>query len=236
MSHFDNKYYKTGEKTEKLVIFIHGYNGTPEAIDYAMQWLRTFLKNAVLVVPRAPQTCEKDAQNRQWLSFYQVDPEAKFRDPTVSTDGIFGIFDALASSFAEMAEKINIFIDEMQHKFGIDDAHTYVAGFSQGAMLTLYTALSRKQKLGGAIMVAGIVAGRPRLQNEIYSKPPLLVLHGQDDATVQFKTLPHTLSWLEEHGLKYECHTYPELAHRMNEAEMQTAANFINKNFPNNKE
>ena len=230
MSHFDNKYYKTGEKTKNLVVFVHGYNGTPEAIDYAVQWLRGFLEDAVVVVPRAPDICEKNGENLQWLSFYQVDPEARFRNIETSTPEIFGIFDALDSSFARVAAEINIFVDEMQRKFGIDDEHTYLMGFSQGAMLTLYAALSRKQKLGGAVMVAGIVAGRPRLEKDIHSRPRLLVLHGQDDTTVQFKTLPYTLGWLEEHGLKYECHTYPDLAHRMSEAEMKKAADFINGN------
>lgn len=227
MSHFDNKYYKIGEKPKNLVIFVHGYNGTPEAVDYAVQWLRGYLKDSVLIVPRAPQVCEKNEENLQWLSFYQVDPEARFRNTDTSTVDIFGIFDALAPSFAEVASEMNAFINEMQDKFAIDDAHTYLMGFSQGAMITLYTALSRKQKLGGAIMVAGIVAGRPQLEKDIRSKPPLLVLHGQDDTTVQFKTLPHTLAWLEEHGVRYECHTYPNLAHRMNEAEMKKAADFI---------
>lgn len=229
MSHFDNKYYKTGEKTKKLVIFVHGYNGKPEAIDYAVQWLRADLKDAVLVVPRAPEVCEKNGDNLQWLSFYQVDPKALFRDVKTSVADIFGIFDALAPSFSEVAAEMNAFIDEMQQKFGVDDAHTYLMGFSQGAMITLYTALSRKQTLGAAIMVAGIAAGRPQLEKEINSRPPLLVLHGQDDTTVQFKTLPYTLAWLEEHGLKYECHTYPQLAHQMNEAEMKKIAVFINK-------
>lgn len=230
MSHFDNKYYKTGEKVEKLVVFIHGYNGTPEAIDYAVQWLRANVHNAVIVVPRAPHPCEKDTNNLQWLSFYQVDPDVRFRNPEASTAEIFGIFDALASSFAQVSGEMNEFIDEMQQQFGIDDAHTFVMGFSQGAMLSCYTALSRKQPLGGCIMVAGIIAGRPLLKNSIISRPKMVLLHGQDDATVQFKTFPHTLVWLEENELKYECHTYPDLAHRMNEAEMQKAAEFINQN------
>ena len=228
MSHFNNKYYKTGEKTEKLVVFIHGYNGTPEAIDYALQWLLENVKNAVIVVPRAPHVCEKDAENLQWLSFYQVDPQARFRNPEVSTAEIFDIFDALAPSFAKVAGEMNVFVDEMQQQFGIDDKNTYIMGFSQGAMLTLYTALSRKNKISGAVMIAGIIAGRPLLEQDMRSKPKILLLHGQEDTTVQFKTLPHTLLWLEEHGLKYECHTYPNLAHRMLEEEMRQAGRFIN--------
>ena len=38
LSLFDNKYYKSIGKPQKLVVFIHGYNGSPEAIDYAVEY------------------------------------------------------------------------------------------------------------------------------------------------------------------------------------------------------
>ena len=227
LSHFDNKYYKTGNNPDKLLIFIHGYNGSPEAIDYAIQSLRAKLHNTVIVVPRAPDACEKDVNNLQWLSFYQVDPKARFRAPDSSVDEIFAIFDALAPSFAEMALKMNAFVDEMQQKFGIDDKHTYIAGFSQGAMIALYTALTRKQTLGGCVMLSGIVAGRPLLEKNIVSTPKLLIMHGKDDATVQYKTLPNTLKWFDQHNLQYQCHTFANLAHRMNDEEMSQLTDFV---------
>ena len=167
MSHFDNKYYKIGVNPQKLIIFIHGYNGSPEAIDYAIQSLRGKLHNAILVVPRAPFECEKDVNNLQWLSFYQVD---------------------------------------------------------------LYTALSRRQNLGGCVMLSGIVAGRPLLEKNIVSTPKLLILHGEDDATVQYKTLPTTLKWLDNQNISYKCLTYKGLAHRMNDEEMQQLADFVEQN------
>lgn len=226
MSHFDNKYYKIGANPQKLMIFIHGYNGSPEAIDYAIQSLKRKLDNAVIVVPRAPYKCEKDVNNLQWLSFYQVDPKAEFRNPDSSVEKIFDIFDALAPSFAETAAQMNDFIDRLQQQFGIDDQNTYIAGFSQGAMIALYTALTRKSTLAGCIMLSGIVAGRPLLEKNITAKPKLLVLHGEDDATVQYKTLPTTLKWLDEQKIKYSCFTYKGLAHRMNDDEMQQLADF----------
>ena len=81
LSLFDNKYYKSIGKPQKLVVFIHGYNGSPEAIDYAVQGLRRKLRNAVIVVPRAPFVCEKNEDNLQWLSFYKEDPQVRFRNP-----------------------------------------------------------------------------------------------------------------------------------------------------------
>ncbi len=75
MSLFNNKCYKCGkcgENPDKLVIFVHGYNGSPEAIHYAIQWLSEKLENAVIVVPRAPYTCEKNAENLRILQLRQL--------------------------------------------------------------------------------------------------------------------------------------------------------------------
>lgn len=227
LSLFDNKCYKAGTP-EKLVVFVHGYNGTPEAVEYAVQMLQDKLNNAVIVVPRAPYPCEKDGKNLQWLSFYEQDPLVRFRNPEASVDEIFDIFNRLGDSFARVAEQMNRFIDEQQSLWNIDDAHTYLMGFSQGAMISIYTSLTRKGVLGGCIAVAGIIAGKDRLDKEIVSRPEFLVLHGRDDATVQYKTLPTTENWLRQHNIVYTKYEFDGLAHRMRDDEMQKAADFIN--------
>lgn len=227
LSLFDNKCYKTG-LPQKLVLFIHGYNGSPEAIDYAVQSLRQRLHDAVIVVPRAPYVCEKDADNLQWLSFFKSDPNMRFRQEDTSTKEIFDIFSRLADDFRETAEKMNVFINEQQKYWQVDDAHTYLMGFSQGAMISIYTALIRKRTLAGCVSVAGIVPGKGMLENEIVSRPPFLLLHGKADTTVQYKTLPETLAWFDEQGLKRQKFEFEGLPHRMNDEEMQRAADFIN--------
>lgn len=227
LSLFDNKCYKAGEP-KKLIIFVHGYNGTPEAIDYAVQMLKDKLNDAVIVVPRAPYPCEKDGNNLQWLSFYEQDPLVRFRNPEASVDEIFDIFNRLGGSFAKVAEQMNRFIDEQQALWNIDDAHTYLMGFSQGAMISIYTSLTRRHVLGGCIAVAGIIAGKDRLSREIVSRPRFLVLHGRDDTTVQYKTLPYTEEWLRQNGISFAKHEFDNLAHRMRDDEMQKAADFIN--------
>ena len=227
VSLFDNKYYKHGNP-KKLVVFVHGYNGSPEAIDYAVQGLVQKLCNAVVVVPRAPEPCEKNPENLQWLSFYQEDPLVRFRQETTPTEEIFDIFNRLGNSFLKVSRQMNLFIDEMQKQFGISDDQTYLMGFSQGAMITIQTALTRKGKLGGAIAVAGIVPSYQILATQIVSKPSFLLLHGQDDATVQYKTFSKTMDWFEANHIPFRTAVFEGLAHRMNEAEMALAAEFIN--------
>jgi phospholipase/carboxylesterase len=227
LSLFDNKYYKVGN-AKKLIIFVHGYNGSPEAIDYAVQAFRVKLNDAVVVVPRAPYVCEKNGDNLQWLSFYEQDPDVRFRNPEASVEEIFDIFNRLGDSFANVAIEMNSFIDEQQKLWNISDENTYIMGFSQGAMISIYTSLTRKTKLAGCIAVAGIIPGQERLEKEIVSKPKFLILHGKDDATVQYKTFSRTIGWFSKHGIPFEKAEFEGLAHRMNDEEMQVVADFVN--------
>ena len=228
LSLFDNKCYKTSENPQKLVIFVHGYNGSPEAIDYAVQGLRKKLSDAVIVVPRAPFVCEKDEDNLQWLSFYKEDPDVRFRNPEATVAEIYDIFDRLGADFAKVAKEMNDFIDEQQALWNIDDKNTYLVGFSQGAMISIYTALTRNKVLGGCVPIAGLIPGYRNLKKEIISRPPFLVLHGREDATVQYKTLPTTLEWLKEQKVNFKLYEFDGLAHKMSYDEMEKVAEFIN--------
>ena len=227
LSLFDNKCYKAGN-AQKLVVFIHGYNGSPEAIDYAVQAFREKLNDAVVIVPRAPHVCEKNGDNLQWLSFYEQDPDVRFRNPDASIEEIFDIFNRLGGSFANVADQMNLFIDEQQKLWNVTDENTYIMGFSQGAMISIYTALTRKTKLAGCISVAGIIPGMDRLEKEIISKPNFLILHGKDDATVQHKTFSQTIDWFKKHEIDFEKAEFEGLDHKMNDEEMQLAADFVN--------
>lgn len=227
MSIFDNKCYK-GANPQKLVVFIHGYNGSPESIDYAVKSLYGKLNDAVVVVPRAPFACEKDQSNLQWLSFYEKDPAVRFRNPDASVKEIFDIFNSLWKSFYDVAGQMNKFIDEQQKLWSIDDDNTYVVGFSQGAMITIATSLTRRKKIAGAVSVAGIVPGIQYLPLCISSRPKFLLLHGKDDATVQYKTVATTVDWFKQQKIDFTYQEFEGLAHRMNDDEMSVVADFIN--------
>ena len=227
MKSFINECYKLGKNPNKLVFFIHGYNGSPQSIDYAVKSLAENLNDAIIVVPQAPEVCEKDNNNFQWFSFFETDPDIQFKNTSLKALDIFEIFNKMGSKFSLRAKELNEFISQKQKEFGISDENTYLIGFSQGAMLSLYASLSRKGLLAGCVFVAGIIGGKDKLETEIISKPKILVLHGEDDVSVQYKTLPYSLEWMQKQNLDYELHIYPDLAHRMNDEEMKKAAEFI---------
>ena len=222
------KLYKTTEKPKSLVVFLHGYNGNLEDHKYAIDWLKNSLSSAYLVTPVAPENCDKNPEKRQWFGMLKYDPNYKRSDPDTSIQEIFNIYNGPQSDLDHRANDINEFITQLQQKLNMNNAHTYLVGFSQGAMLTIYTSLTRNAPIAGAFAVAGLVAGADLLAKRITSKPPLYMLHGEDDLRVQYKTLPNSLNWLKSHGINVYSNTYANLAHRVNEAEISQISSIIN--------
>lgn len=220
--------YISGNKPNKLVIFLHGYNGTIATHQYALEWLEKYLHKAVLIVPHAPQISDKNPERRQWFGMLKYDPDDIRSKPQTNIENISAIYNRAAAEIDFCADKINRFIDEMQQKFKIDNCRTYLCGFSQGAMLTLYTAVSRHGELGGAFVLSGLVAGADLLQTKINSRPHIYLFHGEDDLRVQYKTLPQTIAWLKQNNITVKVQTYSRLSHRMCEDEISEIANVIN--------
>ena len=211
----------------KLVIFLHGYNGTIADHQYAIDWMCEKLQNSLLIIPQAPEISDKNPQKNQWFGMIQYDEENKRTQPQTSVKEITDIYNLAADDVKRQSGLINGFIDEMQKKYRFDDAHTYLIGFSQGAMLTISTALSRDKELAGAFSLSGLIAGEKLLRQDIKSLPPLYLFHGEDDMKVQYKTLPYSIKWLQSHDVFPQTYTYPNLTHKICEKEISKIAEII---------
>ena len=224
----DYDVYLLGEKTENLVIFLHGYNGTIATHQYAIDWLVNDLQDAVLIAPHAPEISDKNPERFQWFGMLKYDANNSRAQPETSTEEIFEIYNRTANDMDRCAYEINAFIDDMQKIYQVDDKHTFLCGFSQGAMLTIYTSLTRPNELGGAFVLSGLVAGADSLSSKIRSRPQTYMFHGRKDWRVQFKTLKYSQRWLNERDIPLQVQVYDDLEHKMNEEEMAFVADKIN--------
>lgn len=220
-------YYQVG-KPLKLLIFLYGYNSTADDYQYATDRLLAKISNAVVVIPQAPQTSEKNPLKYQWFGMQKYDPENKRTQARTSVEEIFSIYNKAQKDVSDCAQTVNQFIDDMQKQYGNDNTSTYLIGFSQGAMLALYTALCRPQKLAGAFCLSGLAAAADLLAKNINSAPKIYLFHGKKDMKVQYKTLPHSVKWLQTHGINPQVQIYDELAHKICEAEINIIAEQIN--------
>lgn len=212
--------YISGNATQKLVIFLHGYNCNFTDNSYIIKWLKQHLQNFVLCLPLAPEISDKNPAKRQWFGMIKYDKE-KFRycaETPVSK--IIDIYNKPANDISFQARNIADFIKNMQKKYNIAANNTYLIGFSQGAMLALYTGLSAENICRKIFMLSGIVAGEKTLSKQIKSAPEVYLFHGEKDQKVQYKTLSFTTAWLNIHKIKHKIFTYPDLAHEMCEDEI----------------
>lgn len=229
MDEFQCKIIKPVGSIKKLVVFLHGYTSdVADVLPYA-KILHKHLKDALIVIPEADMDSEKKTGKKQWYALLDVDPDKKRRQPETSVDEIIAIYNKTGLRISAMAKRVNRFITKLQKDYNISNKNTFVMGFSQGAMLALYTGLSRRYKLGGVFPFAGIVCGKDLLVTEHSSYPKVYLFHGKDDLSVQYKTLEFTKKWLKQQGVEWEAFEYDGLDHHLIEDEMVDAARIINK-------
>ena len=221
--------HKVGEKPQNLLIFLHGYNDSVAGYSDKIALFCDKLKSAYLIFPESAQPCDRNSAHLQWFGMLKYDPDNKRRQPQTSTKEIFAIYEKAADDIQKQAANINLFISQMQQRYKTDDAHTYLMGFSQGAMLTIYAALTRSTCLAGGFVLSGLVAAEKSLQKQICSRPPLYLFHGEDDLKVQYKTLQHSVLWLRDNNVTASLKTYQRLAHKVCEEEIISIAEIINK-------
>ncbi len=223
------KTFGTTRNVSKLIIFLHGYNSNIADVEPYAEMLAQKIPDSLIIVPEAPEASERNPLKKQWYALTDVDPERRRRKPETSTDEIVAIYNRTGQRISKAAKEINRFITALQKQYSAANKNTYIMGFSQGAMLAIFTGLTRRYKLGGVFPFAGIVCGKDTLEKELSSKPDVYLFHGTSDLSVQYKTLDFTKEWLETHGINWEAVEYDGIEHRLIEDEMEDAAEIIRR-------
>lgn len=229
MKEFSYKEINSPGRVQKLIVFLHGYTSYADDVFPYAEILAQNLKNTLIIMPEADMVSERHPEKRQWYPLVDIDPERKRRLPETPTEEIVEIYNRAGKRISAVAKRINRFITQLQREYRIKNKNTYVMGFSQGAMLALYTGLTRRYELGGIFPFAGIVCGKDLLDKEIVSHPEVYLFHGTSDIAVQYKTLDFTKKWLEQHHIAWTALEYEGIAHKLIIDEMLDAADIINQ-------
>ena len=169
----------------KLIIFLHGYI---DSADYLEGKLQNFIKafdNTAIHLPQAPICCEILEDKRQWYSMHRFDPDDE-RKTVPSMEECIAIYDKMTLGLEESFSYLNDYIEQCLNEYQLEDKDLYLCGFSQGAMLAIYTALMREHQIGGCVSFSGIMAGHKFLMKHAQSKPDMLLIHGDADNLVRF--------------------------------------------------
>jgi polyhydroxybutyrate depolymerase len=84
-------------------------------------------------------------------------------------------------------------IDDASARLRIDPSRVYMAGYSNGGMLTHRYAAERSRRIAAAAVTAGTIGGKPDTRTPEWRIPaprapvPILMIHGREDPIVQYE-------------------------------------------------
>ncbi|MGD9979398.1 MAG: alpha/beta hydrolase [Hyphomonadaceae bacterium] len=178
---------KRGGKPDSLVIFLHGYgsNGA-DLISLAPYWA-DLLPGAAFVSPNAIEPVPQAPGGYQWFPISNLDPHL------------------MEQGARAAAQSVDRFIDRELEKYGLDASRLALVGFSQGTMMALHVALRREEQIAAVLGFSGVLVGARTLKEQMRSKPPVLLIHGDRDPTIPIPAMFESAQALAaaDHGAQW---------------------------------
>jgi phospholipase/carboxylesterase len=167
---FGRKGAAKGQATA-LVVFLHGYGADGADLLGLADVLAPHLPGVAFVAPDAPERCVGGGFGRQWFPIPWIDGS-----PQAAADA------GLQASTADL----DAFLDARLADEGLTPDRLVLVGFSQGAMLSLHVAPRRPVEIAGVVAISGRLLRPGKLAEEAQVKPPVLLMHGDQDPVVPF--------------------------------------------------
>jgi phospholipase/carboxylesterase len=202
----------------QLVIFLHGYGADGnDLIEIGRAW-QSLLPEAAFVSPHAPEPCGQAPVGRQWFAL-------TFRDPNERWVG--------ANKAAPVLER---FIDAELARHRLPPQALALVGFSQGTMMALHVGLRRAAAPAAIVGYSGLLVLPPQgqpdaLAAEIKSRPPVLLVHGDQDELIPAQALFQATQELAALGVPVEWHLSAGVGHGIDAEGLRHGGEFLARNF-----
>ncbi|MBZ4021856.1 phospholipase [Rhodobacter sp. TJ_12] len=202
---------------KSAVIFLHGYGADGDDLLGLADPLGEHLPDTLFLAPDAPEECITNPFGRQWFPIPWMD-ESKPEEA--------------AAGFAQSSLDLDAFLDKVMADEGLSPSQIVVFGFSQGTMMALHVIPRRAEAFAGIIGFSGRLLRPEALQEELQTKPPVLLAHGNTDQIVPFSDLQKTADALLEAGFTTYAHVMEGTGHGISPDGLGTALSFLKEYLP----
>jgi phospholipase/carboxylesterase len=148
---------------EQLILLLHGVGADGAAMAPLAQVLRAEFPQAAVLAPDAPQAFDAAPRGRQWFSVAGIDDANR------------------AGRVATALPALHDWVRQAQRRLGVAPAATALAGFSQGAILALQTALVEDGLAGRVLAFGGRFVAPP---TQAPRQTTVHLFHGGADAVM----------------------------------------------------
>lgn len=159
---------------KSIVVFVHGYGADGADLLGLGDALAPHLPDTVFLAPDAPQPCVGNPFGFQWFPIPWLDGSSE---------------EAAKAGMAASVAMLDDFLDARLAEEGLGPQALALVGFSQGAMMSLHVAPRRAEAVAGVVAISGRLLVPERLAAEAVVKPPVLLVHGDQDPVVPFEDM-----------------------------------------------
>jgi phospholipase/carboxylesterase len=201
-------------RARQLVVILHGFGADGnDLIEIAKVW-QPLLPDAAFVAPHAPEPCEQAPTMRQWFAL-------TFRDPDERWVGV--------NKARPVLER---FIDAELARLALPASALALVGFSQGTMMALHVGLRRAAPPAAIVGYSGLLVLPPdgdldTFAPEISARPPVLLIHGQEDEVIPAQALFQATDVLAALGVPTQWHMSAGIGHSIDPEGMRHGGEFL---------
>ncbi|MGR3269468.1 alpha/beta fold hydrolase [Thalassococcus profundi] len=172
-------------ETRSCVVFLHGYGANGADLLGLADPLGEHLPDTLFVAPDAPEACAGAPFGFQWFPIPWIDGSSE---------------EEAEAGLLRAAEDLDAFLDALMVDEDLLPEQVVLFGFSQGTMMSLHVAPRREDPVAGIVAFSGRLLQPELLADQAISRPPVLLVHGDQDDVVPPQSLPAAAEALQEAG------------------------------------
>jgi phospholipase/carboxylesterase len=173
---------RSGE-LRSAVIFLHGYGANGADLLGLADPLGEHLPDTMFLAPDAPESCAGAPFGFQWFPIPWIDGSSQEE----AEDGL-----------RRAAADLDAYLDGVMVDNDLLPEQVVLFGFSQGSMMSLHVAPRREDPVAGIVAFSGRLLSPELLADEVQSRMPVLLVHGDQDDVVPVQSLPEAAEALEK--------------------------------------
>ncbi|MEH6834565.1 MULTISPECIES: alpha/beta hydrolase [Falsihalocynthiibacter] len=198
--------------TKSIVVLLHGYGANGADLMGLADPLGPNLKDTAFFAPDAPETIPGAPFGFQWFPIPWID----------------GSSEAQAEAGLKLAsEDLNAFLDGILAENDVAPENCVLLGFSQGTMMALHVAPRRAKPFAGVVAFSGRLLAPEKLAQETVSKPPVILIHGDQDDVVPIQSMADAGDALVAAGFDVYAHVMEGTAHGIGPDGLSSANQFL---------
>ena len=199
-------------RTSSVVVFLHGYGADGQDLLGLADPLAEHLPETVFLAPNAPEQCVGNPTGYQWFPIPWIDGSSE---------------EEAAVSMRAAVQDLDAYLDAVLEEEALSSDQMVLLGFSQGTMMALHVAPRREEPVAAIVGFSGRLLEPEHLADEVVSRPPVLLIHGDQDDVVPPESLPEAGNALSAAGFEVYAHVMKGTAHGIAPDGLSVALAFI---------